>query len=229
VNWRVDNADARVWLPALVGQVDPRRTVVITDPPWPVGVSVNAGWTPVETWATVAPMLPALCRRLVVQIGCLTDPRTIVSAIPGALPYVRSCWLRYNVPSHYGTVLLSADLALVFGTKEPPPGNRNLPGECASARPQAFRKRKHPCQRNIDHVRWLVRWFTSPGDTVIDPFVGSGTTGMAAVQLGRHFLGCDNGRQDDGEPYVEEARRNIAAAAARGVQGDMMGLLADAG
>ena len=119
VIWRVDNADARDWLPHL--EVDQRRTVVITDPPWPVGLSEDQGWDPVATWAAVGPMLPRLCRRLVVQIGCVTDPRSILAAVPDSLPYCRSCWLRYHVPSHRGTLLISADLAFVFGSAAPPP------------------------------------------------------------------------------------------------------------
>jgi len=53
---------------------------------------------------------------------------------------------------------------------------------------------------------------------VIDPFVGSGTTGMAALEFGRDFLGCDLSAE-----YAEEARRNITAVERYGgVQGDLM-------
>jgi DNA modification methylase len=38
---------------------------------------------------------------------------------------------------------------------------------------------------------WFIRLFTEPGDVVLDPFVGSGTTCVAAQQLGRHWLGLD--------------------------------------
>ena len=53
-----------------------------------------------------------------------------------------------------------------------------------------------------DHV---VSW-SNPGDTVLDPFLGSGTTGKMAAQLGRFFIGCDISAE-----YVEMARARIAA------------------
>lgn len=38
---------------------------------------------------------------------------------------------------------------------------------------------------------WFIRLFTDPEDVVLDPFVGSGTTAVAAVQQGRHYMGID--------------------------------------
>lgn len=38
---------------------------------------------------------------------------------------------------------------------------------------------------------FFIRLFTRPGDTVLDPFMGSGTTGVASVKLGRNFIGVD--------------------------------------
>lgn len=42
-----------------------------------------------------------------------------------------------------------------------------------------------------DLPEWFIKLFTKPGDVVLDPFVGSGTTAFSALQLGRHFVGID--------------------------------------
>ena len=52
-------------------------------------------------------------------------------------------------------------------------------------------KTPHPTQKPEELVRKFVLASSSPGDVVLDPFSGSGTTLVAAEQLGRRWLGCD--------------------------------------
>lgn len=49
----------------------------------------------------------------------------------------------------------------------------------------------HPTQKPVALMEALVRDFTDPGETILDPFAGSGTTGVAAIRLGRKFIGCE--------------------------------------
>lgn len=49
----------------------------------------------------------------------------------------------------------------------------------------------HPTQKPIALMEALVRDFTDPGDTICDPFAGSGTTGVAALRNGRQFVGWE--------------------------------------
>ena len=49
----------------------------------------------------------------------------------------------------------------------------------------------HPTVKPVSLMRWLVRLVTPPGGLVLDPFLGSGTTGMAAVVDGYSFIGID--------------------------------------
>lgn len=49
----------------------------------------------------------------------------------------------------------------------------------------------HPAQKPIDLMVNLITLFTNEGDTVIDPFMGSGTTGVACVKLNRSFIGFE--------------------------------------
>jgi site-specific DNA-methyltransferase (adenine-specific) len=60
----------------------------------------------------------------------------------------------------------------------------------------------------VDLIRWLVRLVAPPGGLVLDPFTGSGTTGIACVCEGLPFLGFELSPE-----YVELARRRIEAAA----------------
>ena len=64
----------------------------------------------------------------------------------------------------------------------------------------------HPTVKPLELMRWLVRLLTLPSATVLDPFMGSGTTGMACALEGRGFVGIDR------EPeYIEIAQARIRA------------------
>lgn len=52
-------------------------------------------------------------------------------------------------------------------------------------------KTGHPAQMPIEIARRLINLYTMPGDLIIDPFAGSGTTAAAAIETGRCFSGCD--------------------------------------
>jgi len=58
--------------------------------------------------------------------------------------------------------------------------------------PKAERNRLgHPTQKPVELMRRMVLGSTNEEDTVLDPFMGSGTTGVACVQLGRNFIGFE--------------------------------------
>ena len=65
----------------------------------------------------------------------------------------------------------------------------------------------HPTQKALEVMKWCVELFSKPGDTICDPFMGSGTTGVACALLGRHFIGIERDPE-----YVEMAKRRIALA-----------------
>ena len=49
----------------------------------------------------------------------------------------------------------------------------------------------HPTQKPEELFEWIIRTFSNEGDTVLDPFVGSGTTAVCAKRLGRHYVGFE--------------------------------------
>ncbi len=63
----------------------------------------------------------------------------------------------------------------------------------------------HPTVKPLALVQWLTRLVTPHGSTVLDPFMGSGTTGFACVREGRDFIGIEQEAA-----YCEIARRRIA-------------------
>ena len=52
-------------------------------------------------------------------------------------------------------------------------------------------KKVHPTQKPIALLEYLIRTYSSEGDTVLDNCMGSGSTGVAAVNLNRHFIGIE--------------------------------------
>lgn len=52
-------------------------------------------------------------------------------------------------------------------------------------------KKLHPTQKPIELYRYLIRTYTNEGETVLDICIGSGTTGVAAIQTGRNFIGIE--------------------------------------
>ena len=68
-----------------------------------------------------------------------------------------------------------------------------------------LKKNFHPTVKPIALMEYLCRLITPPGGTILDPFMGSGTTGIAALRLGFEFIGVELS-----EEYVEIASARIA-------------------
>lgn len=71
--------------------------------------------------------------------------------------------------------------------------------------------KEHPTQKPLKIMAWCIEWLPEPSKTILDPFMGSGTTGVAAIQLGRTFTGIER------EPkYFDIACKRIEQAYAQG-------------
>jgi DNA modification methylase len=68
-------------------------------------------------------------------------------------------------------------------------------------------KRYHPTQKPLALMLWVLENYTNPGDTILDPFMGSGTTGVACFQTGRNFIGIEIDKD-----YYKIARQRIKEA-----------------
>ena len=197
--------DAREILPAIPAGV---ADSVITDPVWPNNaVAEFAHYEPEALLQSVSPDLCRIAQRAAFHLGCDSDPSRMFAAV--SLPFFRVAWLRYARPHYRGRLLYGSDVAYLFGA---PPASRLgahiIPGEVCKVDSRG-RLTEHPCERAEEHVVWLLKWWSV--SSVLDPFMGSGTTGVAAVRLGRKFIGCEIDAK-----YFEIARARIEAELAQG-------------
>lgn len=65
----------------------------------------------------------------------------------------------------------------------------------------------HPCPKPLPLFEQMIAKASKAGQLIFDPFIGSGTTAVAAIKTGRHFYGCDISQE-----YVDIARKRIEQA-----------------
>lgn len=203
--------DCREVLPEL--QAD----VLITDPVWPncpAGLLQGSDDPAGLMAAAMAAMHPV--RRAVVVMRHDSDPR-FLSAVP--MPFFRVQILPYVIPGYIGRKLGGDEIAYCFGEPVPSaPGRRVIPGYAPKVQPGGRKANGHPCSRALVHFLWLVGWWSEPGEIILDPFMGSGTTCVAAVAQGRRTIGIEIERE-----YFDLACRRVEDAQRQG----RLGLWAD--
>jgi DNA modification methylase len=69
---------------------------------------------------------------------------------------------------------------------------------------------KHCAAFPLELPEWAIKVYSKKGDTVLDPFIGSGTTAIACINTGRNFIGIEKEQK-----YVELARRRVELARRR--------------
>jgi DNA modification methylase len=68
--------------------------------------------------------------------------------------------------------------------------------------------KNHSAAFPLELPSWFIRLFTQPSDVILDPFIGSGTTAVAARELGRKFIGIESK-----EEYFELAEQAVSEIA----------------
>jgi len=186
--------DCREVLP-LIGHVD----AVVTDPPYGMGdllrIGGHAKWPLMRSHGTAWDDEPA-------DVSFIIDLE-VPSIIWGGqffdLPRSRA-WLVWDKMMRE----FSTSVCELAWSNLDQPVKRIY---CASAA-VVNEGRSHPTQKPIDVMAWCVGFV--PNGTVIDPFMGSGTTGVACIQLGRRFIGIER------EPkYFDIARRRLESELAK--------------
>ena len=62
----------------------------------------------------------------------------------------------------------------------------------------------HPCEKPLELMEWIIKTYTNEGDTILDPYMGSGSTGVACKKLCRNFIGIERDKR-----YFEIAKNRI--------------------
>ena len=91
--------------------------------------------------------------------------------------------------------------------KDAPGSKRSAPAKGRKSALGAPRENFHPTVKPVKLMEHLIKLVTPPNGTVLDPFMGSGTTGVAAKHLGFNFIGCELSSE-----YMEIAKKRIDSA-----------------
>jgi len=143
----------------------------------------------IALWEAVCPLLNA--DRLLIWLPINSDPRDWLNPLM-SWPYLRQVYIRRAIPGYYGRVLMDGEIIHALGTwPSYRAGRKVIPGGMSITYVEGDRVEGHPGPRSEIAASWLTHWWTDEGHTVLDPFMGSGTTAVAAQQNNCKFIGIE--------------------------------------
>jgi len=214
-NARLIHGDCREVLPLL-----PKCDVVVTDPPYGItyqsNAGVGAGTTPITNDGT----------RVSLRLY-----RSVIPLLQGAPTLWCTRWDAWPDVWELFAASMKVNGLLVWDKGQPGMGDLNhwgpsyeLIASCGPVRLRGSRdcsvlryntvpsgKRNHPTEKPTALFEYLIQKTTDRGMRVLDPFMGSGTSGVAAATTGRAFVGIEVDAK-----YFETACRRVEAAYAQG-------------
>lgn len=113
---------------------------------------------------------------------------------PGKCPY-RPQMIERDTPIKLGGNKCKSDSAKIAVAKPEYEGKtytQKFPESIIEISCRSEKRGLHPTQKPVALMEYLIRTYTNAGDTVLDNCMGSGTTGVAALNLGRKFIGIEN-------------------------------------
>ena len=192
---------------------------VVTDPPYGIdggpGTHGKRGRAANIPWADTESDVRAVYAVAVVEALALCNGRGAVT------PGLRHAF-EYPKPRDIGAILQPAAVGcslwgratwqpVLFYGPDPRAGKHLDP--LTFTQTAAAGENGHPCPKPLPVMQWIVSRASLPNWLILDPFMGSGTTGVACVRLGRKFMGIEIE-----EKYFDIACRRIEEATR---QGDM--------
>ena len=196
--------DCRDILPTL-----PKVDAVVTDPPYGIGADKGAGKS-ADKWAAFtgdAGWDSEPPQQLVEQAIAKAGHAIVWGGNYFNLP-PSPCWLVWDKETAGVTTFADCEVAWTNLKKAVRLKRHLWSGPYMKVREERY----HPTQKPLAIMQWCVAHLPA-GDTILDPFMGSGTTGVAAVGVKRSFIGIERDRR-----YFDIACRRIEDAQR---QGDM--------
>lgn len=183
--------DCRDVLPTL-----PKVDAVVTDPPYGIGIAANPVRQKHEKsdWDNAPPS-----SELINHCVAAGDSAIIWGGNYFGLP-ASQCFLIWDKMQPHDFSLAMAEQAWT---------NIRKPAKIFRLSVTSYEK-EHPTQKPVPLMKWCIGHLPH-GQTILDPFMGSGTTGVAAVQMGRDFIGIERE-----EKYFDIACRRIEQAQRQG-------------
>lgn len=194
-------------LSLLASFADGAADVVLTDPPYGLGIPYAEFDDTVENVQAMAAVWLPEAQRIAPSVA-FTPGLNRERLYPP--PKHTACWMMEagGYFSSWGFGMWQPILCY---------GKDRYLAKCLGARPDVVRtngtdrknKPDHPCPKPLGPWTKIVERFSLPGDTVMDPFMGSGTTGVACVATGRAFIGIEKTAA-----YFDIAKARISRALA---------------
>ena len=195
-----------------LGKVD----AVVTDPPY--GVNLGSDKSHVignERYLSFIDTPENVQEKIVPAVRAALSIATRGVITPGT-----RCAFYYDNPNEIGAIYFPAGAGfsrwgftcsqpILFYGKDPYMPRNKKPNSVKCT--ELSDKNGHPCPKPTNLMNWFVDRSSIVGETIIDPFMGSGTTGVACANLGRKFIGIEIERK-----YFDIACERIEAAYAQG-------------
>lgn len=176
---------------------------VVTDPPYGINFEYKSYDDSFENWINLVP--PMIVEAIRISKGAVVmtagQYRTELWLYKNLPPKWRMCWYKGACNTLCAMGFKHWDVIFCYGNiyrKQP---------DYFYAKPEQKRNSNHPCPKSVEWARKLTKIFTDENDIILDPFLGSGTTAVAAIRTGRRFIGIEIDPK-----YCEIARKRVEKA-----------------
>lgn len=168
-------------------------TVTLTDPPWAIGLKYDGYDDTKDNLQKLIDRFMPECRRICKKV-------LVMSGVSNVTMYPHPDWIcavAWNTTFSYGKYGFSQWTPVIcYGndTKKRSSGGiiqADVIRMDGTGFSRSADEKKHPCPKPSSMMRMVMARLTLESDVVLDPFLGSGSTAVAAIEAGRKFVGIE--------------------------------------